>query len=236
MTGSSSFDQTVSALVVIRDAQRAIDTALRLPADDRAALADQIAAVREGVGEVASALATTVPGAQSLLDAGQSLGGNLATRPELRALGGLVGFFAGQGAHALGLVAGAAGSLGAERDRSLDLSERITARLAEVGVATRTDLARQLDVDPRSAEFRDALERTLGTGHAEWYGSGTYGLPRPQLEELISRARSAGAAEDAPAPPTGEAPSAAGTGSTIADLRSAVEGLRAAAAGRARAR
>ena len=231
MASSSNLDRAVGALVLIRDAQRAIDTALRLPPEDRAAVAEQVEAVRHALGEVASSLAATVPGAQSLVSAGQALGGGLSTRRELQALGGVVGYFAGQGSRALGAVAGAAASLGEERDHSLALSERITARLGEVGVATRRELARELGVDPRSAEFRDALERTLGTGHAEWYGSGTYGLPRQQLETMIARAREVsgeGEAAPPPVPPADEPPADA-----VADLRSAVEHLRAAVARRA---
>ncbi|HEX6117076.1 MAG TPA: hypothetical protein VFY99_08235 [Solirubrobacterales bacterium] len=243
MATSPNLDHAISGLILIRDAQRAVDAALRLPIDDRAAVDEQIQAVRDGAGEVASSLAATVPGAQSLLGAGQSIGGGLVTRPELRALGGLVGFFASQGSQALGAVAGAADSLGGERDRTLDLSERITNRLAEVGVTTRTDLARELDVDPRSAEFRDALERTLGTGHAEWYGSATYGLPRPQLEALLARARldsegetgggrDAAAESDPPDPEPAEPAAPRGLGAAAGELRAAVDGLRAAVARR----
>jgi hypothetical protein len=240
---ASNLDHAIGALALIRNAQRAVDAALRLPTEDRAALADQIDAVRRSSGDVASALASSVPGGQSLASAGQALGGGLASRPELRALGGLVSYFANQGSQALGAVAGAAASVGGERDQSLVLSERIAQRLGEVGVATRVDLARALDVDPRSAEFRDALERTLGTGHAEWYGSGTYGLPRAQLEMMIARAREVAdeeppaqdpvEASDAPssAPPP-PAPGARGLGASVGDLRASVDGLLAALARR----
>jgi len=187
----SNLDLAINALVLIRNAQRAIDAALRLPAEDRAAVAEHVEAVRRSVGQVAGSLAATIPGAQSLAGAGQVAAGGLAQRPEFRALTGMVSFFARQGSEALGAVAGVAGSLGGGRDRSLLLAERITRRLREVGVATREDLARELDVDPRSADFQDALERTLGTGRAEWYGSGTYGLPRKELDGMISKARQA---------------------------------------------
>ena len=186
----SNLDLAINALVLIRNAQRAIDAALRLPAEDRASVAEHVDAVRRSVGQVAASLAATIPGAQSLAGASQVAAGGLATRREFRALTGMVSFFARQGSEALGAVAGMAGALGG-RDRSLALSERITVRLAEVGVATREDLARELGVEPRSPDFQDALERTLGTGRAEWYGSGTYGLPRGDLEAMISRARDA---------------------------------------------
>lgn len=240
MAASSNLDHAVNALVLIRDAQRTVEAALRLPREDRAAVAEQIEAVRHSTAEVATSLAANVPGGDSLVRAGHALGG-VASRPELRALGGLVSFFADRGSEALGLVAGAAAQVGHERDPSLDLSERITNRLGEVGVTTRSALARDLAVDSRSAEFRDALERTLGTGHAEWYGSGTYGLPRPQLEALIAQARTVSEeAEEAEA--NGESAAAADAGakrepapspgSAIADLRAAVDGLRGAIARR----
>ena len=240
MASSSNLDLAINALALIRTGQHAIDAALRLPSGDRAAVAEQVEAVRRSVDEVASSLPAAVPGGQSLVSAGQALGGGLASRPELRAVGAMVSFFADQGSHALGALSGAAAALGGERDRSLALSERITDRLAEVGVATRRELARELDMDPDSAEFRDALERTLGTGHAEWYGSGTYGLPRDRLQTMIARARAvsddATIEDDAsPAPGPSEAPRAASDslGAAVGELRSSVDALRAAVAGRA---
>ncbi len=223
---SSNLDLAINALVLIRNAQRAIEAALRLPAEDRAAVAEQIDAVRRSTGQVAASLAATIPGAQSLAGAGQVVGGGLAQRPEFRALTGMVGFFAKQGSEALGAVAGVAGSLGGGRDQSLVLSERISKRLAEVGVATREDLARELDVDPRSGDFQDAVERTLGTGRAEWYGSGTYGLPRSELETMISAARqTADDAEPAGAEPeAAEAPGPEQSGA-IAPLDGAIDEL-----------
>jgi hypothetical protein len=226
---SSNLDLAINALVLIRNAQRAIDAALRLPAEDRAAVAEHVDAVRRSTGQVAASLAATIPGAQSLAGAGQVVGGGLAQRPEFRALTGMVSFFAKQGSEALGAVAGVAGSLGGGHDRSLALSERISKRLTEVGVATREDLARELDVDPRAADFQDALERTLGTGRAEWYGSGTYGLPRAELDTMISRAREASdeapaaeaTAPDAPA----EASETEHPGATPAPLEGALDEL-----------
>jgi hypothetical protein len=181
----SNLDLAINALVLIRNAQRAMDAALRLPAEDRAALAEQIDAVRRSTGKVAASLAATIPGAQSLAGAGQAAAG----RPEFRALSSMVSFFARQGAEALGAVAGVAGALGGGRDRSLAMSERIVQRLEVAGVTTRDDLARELEIDPRAPDLQDAIERTLGTGRAEWYGAGTYGLPREELELMISRAR-----------------------------------------------
>jgi hypothetical protein len=228
---SSNLDLAINALVLIRNAQRAIDTALRLPAEDRAAVAEQVEEVRRSVGQVAASLAGTIPGAQSLAGAGQVAAGGLAQRPEFRALTGMVSFFARQGSEALGAVAGIAGSMGGGRDRSLALSERITARLEDVGVATRDDLARELGVDPRSADFQDALERTLGTGRAEWYGSGTYGLPRGELEAMIANARAASEREEptgeeeappAPAPSAGLEPAMDELSSSLDELQGAV--------------
>jgi hypothetical protein len=209
----SNLDLAINALVLIRNAQRAMDAALRLPAEDRAAVADQVDAVRRSTGKVATSLAATIPGAQSLAGAGQAAAG----RPEFRALTGMVSFFARQGAEALGAVAGVAGSLGGGRDRSLAMSERITKRLAVAGVATRDDLARELDVDPRSPDFQEAIERTLGTGRAEWYGAGTYGLPRDELQAMITRARDE--AEQAPA-----AEEEAATGAERAPLAESLDG------------
>jgi hypothetical protein len=227
----SNLDLAINALVLIRNAQRAIDAALRLPADDRAAVAEQVEAVRRSVGQVAGSLAATIPGAQSLAGAGQVAAGGLAQRSEFRALTGMVSFFARQGSEALGAVAGVAGSLGGSRDRSLVLAERITKRLREVGVATREDLARELDVDPRSADFQDALERTLGTGRAEWYGSGTYGLPREELDTMISKAREA--TEAAPPEPAEARPAAPPElGSAMDELNSSLDRLSGAVSAR----
>ena len=193
--------------------------------------------MRRSAGQVAGSLATTIPGAQSLAGAGQVAAGGLAQRPEFRALTGMVSFFARQGSEALGAVAGVAGSLGGGRDRSLALSERISKRLAEVGVATREDLGRELGVDPRSADFQEALERTLGTGRAEWYGAGTYGLPRDELEAMISKARKASegtpAAEPSEVPDGPEAPSIPALGSAIDELNSSLDKLEGAVSSRA---
>jgi hypothetical protein len=226
---NSNLDLAINALVLIRNAQRALDAALRLPSEDRAAVAQQIDAVRRSTGQVAASLAATLPGAQSLAGAGQAAAGGLAGRPEFRALTGMVSFFAKQGSEALGAVAGVAGALGGGGDRSLVLSERITKRLAEVGVATREDLARELGVDARDSDFRDALERTLGTGRAEWYGAGTYGLPRGELEEMIARARDASEGGPEQAERTGPLPA---LGSAMDELNSSLDRLSGAVSAR----
>lgn len=246
---SSNLDHTIDALTVIRRAQRALDAALRLPKADRRELAGQIDAVRRNADVVSRSLAAAVPGGETMLAAGHGLAG----RREVQALGGLVGFFAGQGSHALDAVAGAASSIGTEPDRSLELSERIRLRLAEVGVAKRDDLARELEVDPRSPEFRDALERTLGTGLAEWYGSGTYGLPHDELEAMLARARvtaeveraGAGEREPPPEPVAGagatepvaeaeasEAEASRSLGAAVEELRGSIDSLWRSVAGR----
>ena len=54
------------------------------------------------------------------------------------------------------------------------------------GVASREDLAGALGIEPDSERLQEALERALGSGRAEWYGPGLYGVPRGQLEELAS--------------------------------------------------
>ena len=239
MAASSNLDLAINALVLIRNAQRAIDAALRLPAEDRAAVAAHVDAVRTSVGEVAASLASTIPGAQSLAGAGQVAAGGLAQRTEFRALTGMVSFFARQGSEALGAVAGVAASLGGGRDRSLAISERISARLEEVGVATREDLAREVGADPRSPDFQDALERTLGTGRAEWYGSGTYGLPRGELEAMISKARKASEEGDEPAaeeePEPAPHPPRPALGSAIEELSTSLEQLQGAVSARTEA-
>jgi hypothetical protein len=233
---SSNLDLAINALVLIRNAQRAIDMALRLPAEDRAAITDQVDAVRRSTGKVAASLAATIPGAQSLAGAGQVVGGGLAQRPEFRAMTEMVGFFARQGSEALGAIAGIAGSLGSGRDSSLAMSDRIAKRLAEVGVATRDDLARELEVDQRSQEFQDALERTLGTGRAEWYGSGTYGLPRGELQAMISRAKQEAEEHAVPAdasePGEPQPPLAASLDTAIDELNSSLDRLSGAVSAR----
>jgi hypothetical protein len=88
-------------------------------------------------------------------------------------------------------------------------------------------------VDPRSPDFQDALERTLGTSRAEWYGSGTYGLPREELEAMISKAREASerSAEGRDAEPAeDEAPPAVrpGLGPAIDELSTSLEDLQGA--------
>ena len=229
MAQQTNLDLAINALVLIRNAQRAIDAALRLPAEDRAAVAEQVESVRKSAGQVAGSLAATIPGAQSLAGAGQVVGEGLAQRTEFRALTGMV---ASSHARARRPSApspasprrSAAGATAPSRCRRGSRSG------SKSGVATREDLARELAVDPRSPEFQDALERTLGTGRAEWYGSGTYGLPHGELEAMISRAREASAkADEAPDAaddaPQAEHPPIAPLGNAIDELNSSLDEL-----------
>ena len=232
MAQASNLDLAINALVLIRNAQRALDTALRLPAEDRAAVAEQIDAVRRSTVKVAASLAATIPGAQSLAGAGQMMGEGLAQRPEFRRLTGMVSFFARHGSEALEAVAGVAGSLSGGRDRSLDISERIAKRLGEVGVATKEDLAQDLGMEPHSPEFQDALERALGTGRAEWYGSGTYGLPRGELQVMISRARDEADAASITEEPAPEPTASPSLGSAMEELNSSLDKLSGAVSAR----
>ena len=95
---------------------------------------------------------------------------------------GIVEFLARQGATQLGVVAGVADTLRSGDSRSL--AERIERQIAEAGVATRGELAEELGIREDSDELREGIERALGSGRAEWYGPGVYGLPRGQLEAL----------------------------------------------------
>jgi hypothetical protein len=172
--GNSQLDLVINALVLIRKAQSAVDAAVHLPTADRAQLDEQLEAVRADLGNLVGAVAGAVPGA-----------GALAQRREVKMAAGVVEFLARQGAAQLGAVAGVADALlGAD---SRTLSKRIEEHLAEVGVASREDLARAIDSDPTSPQFQEALERALGSGRAEWYGPGSYGVPRAGLEQAAER-------------------------------------------------
>jgi hypothetical protein len=105
---------------------------------------------------------------------------------------GVIEFLARQGAAQLGAVAGVADALRGADSRTL--SKRISEHLAEVGVASREDLASAIGSDGASPHFQEALERALGSGRAEWYGPGSYGVPRGDLEEAAER----GGLQDAP--------------------------------------
>jgi hypothetical protein len=172
--GSSQLDLVINALVLIRKAQSAVDAAVHLPTADRAQIDDQLEAVRTDLGNLIGAVAGAVPGA-----------GTLAGRREVKMAAGVVEFLARQGAAQLGAVAGVADALRGADSRTL--AKRIEQHLAEVGVASRDDLAHAIESDPESPQFQEALERALGSGRAEWYGPGSYGVPRAGLEEAAER-------------------------------------------------
>lgn len=192
MEARSQIDLLIHALVLVRKASSAVEAAVGLPAADRAELEEQLEAVRHDLGQVVQQLGGAIPG-----------GSALAKRPEVRATAGVVEFLARQGASQLGAVAGVADAL-RQGTSSRALAQRIEHHLAEVGVASREDLAEILGVEPDSIQLQEAIERALGSGRAEWYGPGVYGVPRTQLEELGAR------------PPddvgSGEAPEAADPG------------------------
>jgi hypothetical protein len=191
---NSQLDLVINALVLIRKAQSAVDAAVHLPSADRAQLDDQLEAVRTDLGILIGAVAGAVPGA-----------GALAGRREVKMAAGVVEFLARQGAAQLGAVAGVADALRGADSRTL--SRRIAEHLAEVGVAGREDLARAVASDPQSPQFQEALERALGSGRAEWYGPGSYGVPRGELEEAAERT-TGDDAEEAPADRGGDLDSA----------------------------
>lgn len=171
MAKRNQLDLVISSLVLIRKASSAIDTALNLPAADRAQLEGNLEAVRTDLGNLMGA----VPGASAL-----------GTRPELKMAAGVVEFVARHGASQLGVVAGVADTLRSGGD-SRTLAQKIERHLDEVGVASREDLARALGLDPGAAKLQEAIERALGSGRAEWYGPGLYGVPRGELEGLVER-------------------------------------------------
>lgn len=186
MANRSQLDLIISSLVLIRKASSAIDSALGLPAADRAQLDESLDAVRHDLGQVITQVGSAIPGA-----------GALSRRPEVRTAAGIIEFVARQGAAQLGAVAGVADTLRMGGD-SRSLAQRIEKHLAEVGVASREDLALALGHEPGSARFQEALERALGSGRAEWYGPDVYGVPRGQLEELAeTKGEPATGAEDA---------------------------------------
>jgi len=115
---------------------------------------------------------------------------------------GIVEFIARQGATQLGAVAGVADTLRTGSD-SRSLAQQIERYVAEVGVASRADLAEVLGVDQSSAELQEAIERALGSGRAEWYGPGVYGLPRGQLEALGRRSTATTSESPEPTAPYG---------------------------------
>ena len=172
MANRSQLDLLINALVLIRRASTAIDTALGLPAADRARLDESLDEVRHDLGRLMAQLGGTVPGASAI-----------GRRPEFKAAAGIVEFLARQGAAQLGTVASVADTL-RQGDDSRTLAQRIERHLAETGVASKADLAEALGVEPDSPGLQEALERALGTGRAEWYAPNVYGVPRSRLEEL----------------------------------------------------
>jgi hypothetical protein len=208
MSNRSQLDLLISSLVLIRRASSALDAALGLPASDRAQLEAQVEQVRDDLGRVVTQLGGSIPGASSL-----------AKRPEVKMAAGIVEFLARQGAAQLGAVAGVADTLRAGGD-SRSLAQRIERHLVAVGVASREDLAGELGIEPDSPRLQEALERALGSGRAEWYGPGLYGIPRHRLEEI--------AAEQAP-PNEAEAadplPAADDLQSAVSELESSVDAL-----------
>ena len=149
----------------------------------------------------------------------------LGTRPELKMAAGVVEFVARHGASQLGVVAGVADTLRSGGD-SRTLALKIERHLDEVGVASREDLAQALRLEPNSAKLQEAIERALGSGRAEWYGPGLYGVPRGELEGLAERTPDQ--------IETGETGGTAGNGGpkdiggAVAQLESSLEGLGAA--------
>ena len=192
MEARSQIDLLIHALVLARKASSAVEAAVGLPATDRAELEEQLEAVRHDLGQVVHQLGGAVPG-----------GSALAKRPEVKAAAGVVEFIARQGASQLGTVAGMADAL-RQGTSSRALAQRIERRLAEVGVASREDLAEALGIDVDSIQLQEAIERALGSGGAEWYGPGVYGVPRGQLEELGDRPAMAGEESFAAGEPAAE--------------------------------
>jgi hypothetical protein len=174
LANRSQLDLIISSLVLIRKASSAIDAALNMPAADRAELEGNLDAVRGDLNGVVKQLGGSIPGAAVL-----------GRRPEVKAAAGIVDFLARQGAVQLGAVAGLADTVRQGGD-SRGMAQKIERHLAAEGVASRDDLAVALGVEVESTRFQEALERALGSGMAEWYGPGLYGVPRNQLEELAS--------------------------------------------------
>jgi len=204
VAGRNQLDLVISALVLIRKASSAIDTTLNLPAADRAELEGNLEAVRSDLGHLMGA----VPGASAL-----------GTRPELKMAAGVVEFVARHGSSQLGVVAGVADSLRSGGD-SRTLALKIERHLIDCGVASREDLAEALGLEPDSAKLQEAIERALGSGRAEWYGPGLYGVPRGDLEDLAEQTLEVGVAAGEEGPK--------GIGGAVARLEGSLEGLGAA--------
>ncbi len=172
MDSRSQLDLMISSLVLIRKTSSAIDAALALPAADRAKLESILDQVRGDLGQVVGQVGSAIPGASGIVK-----------RPEIKAVAGVIEFVARQSANQLGAVAGVADALRSGED-SRALANRIDLHLRSAGVSTREEIGAALRVDPAEPRLQEALERLLGSGRAEWYGPGVYGVPRGQLEEL----------------------------------------------------
>ncbi len=185
MAPRTQLDLLITALALTRKASNAVDTALGLPASDRAQLDENLDRVRNDLGRLVNQVAAAIPGA-----------GALGRRPEVRTAAGIVEFLARQGAAQLGAVASVADTLRTGGD-SRSLAQKIHGRLAEDGVASREELADGLGMEARSPQFQEALERALGSGLAEWYAPNVYGIPRRDLEDM-AETNAPEAAIDAP--------------------------------------
>lgn len=187
MAPRNQLDLLINALVLTRKASSAVDTALGLPASDRAQLDDNLDKVRSDLGRLVNQVGAAIPGASVL-----------GKRPEVRTAAGVVEFLARQGAAQLGAVASVADTLRSGGD-SRTLAQKIHKQLGDNGVASREELAQSLGLDPRSAQFQEALERALGSGLAEWYAPNVYGIPRRELEDLADSQPAAEPESDPPA-------------------------------------
>lgn len=208
MAPRNQLDLVIGALVLIRRASSAIDTALGLPAQDRAQLESNLEQVRNDLTDLMSEIGGSIPGAAAL-----------STRPEVKMAAGVVEFFARHSASQLGAVAGVADTLRSGGDSRV-LSQRIERHLNEVGVASREDLAELLGLEPNSAKLQESIERTLGCGRAEWYGPDLYGVPRIELEDLAERTPDAATGAQEAEPAAGK-----DIGSAVSRLESSLQSL-----------
>lgn len=204
MAPRSQLDLLIAALDLTRKASNAVDTALGLPASDRAQLDENLDRVRSDLGRLVNQVGAAIPGA-----------GTLGRRPEVRAAAGVVEFLARQGAAQLGAVASIADTLRTGGD-SRSLAGRIHKHLEGSGVASREELAEALGLEPKSGQFQEALERALGSGLAEWYAPNVYGIPRSELEDL---------AETQPAASVPPPPEEDGLRSAVSELEQSLSQL-----------
>jgi hypothetical protein len=199
-------DLLINSLILVRKASSALDAALGLPAADRAQLESQVEQVRDDLSRVVTQLGASIPGASGL-----------SRRPEVKMAAGVVEFLARQGAAQLGAVAGVADTLRSGGD-SRALAQRIERHIAEVGVASREDLAGELGLDTDAPRLQEALERALGSGRAEWYGPNLYGIPRDHLEKIAAE-------ETAQEPAPAETETDESLQSAVSELESSLDAL-----------